>query len=98
VAIQKTPPSAGGALVKWGVAMNHNELDRAAYRAAYSVASTGVGDSELACPGTRHSHAIDCLAAIIKEVFEPLCNAEIAGRAARTEKVLPFRAENAAQK
>jgi hypothetical protein len=78
--------------------MNHNELDRAAFRAAYSIASSRLSDSGLACPGAGHSHAIDGLAAIIKEVFEPLCNAEIAQRAARTEKFLPFPAENAAQK
>ena len=84
--------------------MNENQLERAAYIAAHAILRADISAPELACPGARRSHTVDAIAEIIKEVFELHC-AELDGvshwrehiRAVRHEKVLPFRAESAAQ-
>ena len=50
--------------------MKANEIERAAYMAAYRILMADLSGAELACPGTRRSRAIDAIAGIIKEVFE----------------------------
>jgi hypothetical protein len=84
--------------------MNAHQLEKAAYLAAHAILTANMTAPELACPGARRSHTIDTIAEIIKSVFELHC-AELDGCADwkerpmvhRNEKILPFRAESAAQ-
>jgi hypothetical protein len=50
--------------------MNPKEIERGAYMAAHRILTANTSVPELACPGARRSHAIDAIAAIIKDVFE----------------------------
>ena len=49
--------------------MNANQLDRAAYQAAHAIMTSSDA-------GARRSRPIDGIADIIKNVFEPLCDAD----------------------
>ncbi len=51
--------------------MSPKEIERAAYVAAYRIVTADTYAPELACPGARRSYAIDTIAEIIKDVFEP---------------------------
>jgi len=50
--------------------MNANQMERAAYIAAYRILTTDLTAPELACPGARRSAIVDNIAAIIKSVYE----------------------------
>lgn len=67
--------------------MTARQLDRAAYVAAHAILSTG----------TRRSHAIDDVAETIKNIFEPLCDADPARKPVPSQKILHSAAESAAR-
>jgi len=69
--------------------MGTGEIERAACVAAYRVLTANTTARELACASARRSHAIDMVAAIIKDTFEslqvgseaaPLRSERVAGR------------------
>jgi len=68
--------------------MTARQLDRAAYVAAHAILST---------TGTRRSHAIDDVAETIKNIFEPLCDADPARKPVFSQKILHSAAESAAR-
>jgi hypothetical protein len=57
------PKSSG-----WRAFVNSNQLDRAAYQAAYAILSGA----------TNPPPPVDRIAEIIKNIFEPLCDADCA--------------------
>jgi hypothetical protein len=68
--------------------MNSRQLDRAAYVAAHAILSS---------VASRGGRATDAVADIIKDIFEPLCDAVPASSAVMTEKFLHIPAESAAR-
>jgi len=68
--------------------MNLKDIERAAYMAAHRILMTNLSAPELACPGARRSHAVDTIAHIIEEVFEPY-DSDCASRWERTANCPP---------
>ncbi len=51
--------------------MTAKEIEKAAYAAAHRILEVNTIATEFACPGAQRSHAVDAIAEIIREVFEP---------------------------